>query len=388
VERTAEALAGNIAALGHRCTLITETPACAEEPAAPYDVVRRPALRERVRLVRESSLVHAIGASVALYPIARLCGKPFMWTHTGYQVSCVDGLGWAYGEPAPMSPAKSLLFHLKRRGPGFFARETIKLGIRRYVSRRVDLNTAQTGWVARRQPIKDQVVACTPYPVREFLEASDNSRREYDFMFVGRFVLEKGAEDLLRAFHLLVSEDRYSEMTLALVGDGPAGPGLKRLVTSLGMSRNVSFLGVRYGKDLVNTVSLARIGVVPSVWEEPLGGVALEFLAAGKNLIVSARGGHAECAPEACLMFDNGDHEGLYRRMREMLEDGALAERQRRHADEYITHFEETALTKKYLELYRYIEGKLRGRRREGTALGKNEQGMFLPGECTAGGPA
>ncbi len=95
VERTAEALADNIAALGHRCTLITETPALSEEQAALYDVVRRPSLRERFRLVRKSSIVHAIGAGVALYPIASILGKPFMWLHTGYQVSCVDGLGWA-----------------------------------------------------------------------------------------------------------------------------------------------------------------------------------------------------------------------------------------------------------------------------------------------------
>jgi glycosyltransferase involved in cell wall biosynthesis len=46
--------------------------------------------------------------------------------------------------------------------------------------------------------------------------------------------------------------------------------------------------------------SRAAIAVVPSVWEEPLGRVAIEALAGGCALVTSGRGGLAEIVNDDC----------------------------------------------------------------------------------------
>src|SRR5205823_12726758 len=115
VETIASCLANNITNLGHDCVLVTETPSQTLDDRK-YSVVRNPSKRERLKLVRNSSLVHSNGSSMAMFPYAKLCGRPFVWTHNGYQLLCVDGLGWVDGEPAPMSPIPSLRFHASRIG--------------------------------------------------------------------------------------------------------------------------------------------------------------------------------------------------------------------------------------------------------------------------------
>ncbi|MFM6270424.1 MAG: hypothetical protein ACKPFA_28610, partial [Dolichospermum sp.] len=128
-----------------------------------------------------------------MYPYARLNNKPFVWTHNGYQVSCVDGLGWVDGEPTPMTPLASLAYHFRKKGWIYGLKESVKLGIRRYVANHVDLNIAATHWVAKRQPLRNQIVAYTPYPTNRFKSVNNiNSNWKYDFIYVGRLVSEKG----------------------------------------------------------------------------------------------------------------------------------------------------------------------------------------------------
>ena len=86
-----------------------------------------------------------------------------------------------------------------------------------------------------------------------------------------------------------------------------------------------------------------------------MGGVSLELLAAGKNLIVSERGGLAECAGDAALTFPNGDFHALHRCMVRLLTDPALAQRQLEIAQRQVEKFDELALTRRYVELYRQV---------------------------------
>jgi glycosyltransferase involved in cell wall biosynthesis len=362
IETVTDVLAQNLTELGHECTVVTETPlADRAELSRPYRIVRRPRWRERLALAKQCDIVHANGATVSMYPYARIAGVPFVWTHNGYQVSCVDGLGWAYGEPAPMTPIASLAFHRRRRGWWYAAREALKLGVRRHVAHRVDLNMAGSVWVAHRQPLPNQVVTYNPYPLDRFKAVGTETAFEYDFGFVGRLVGEKGVRTLIHAFRLLVNHPPFKDCRLGVVGDGQLRTELQRLTEELSLTRNVAFLGALQGTDLVEFMGRARVGVVPSAWEEPYGGVTLEWLSAGRSVIVSRDGGHAECAGPAGLTFKNGSASALHECLVTALSDTNCVADQRAAARTHIQAFTETKLSANFMAMYELVVRKRAG---------------------------
>jgi glycosyltransferase involved in cell wall biosynthesis len=142
------------------------------------------------------------------------------------------------------------------------------------------------------------------------------------FTYCGRLSKEKGLPLLLGAF----AELRRSVPTarLRLVGAGPEGPGLERLVGELGLREAVSFRGwvapERVGHELADSWAL----VAPSLHAEPLGLVAIEAMVHGVPVIASATGGFAEtvCDRVSGLLFANGDQPALVRALE------AIAQRQ------------------------------------------------------------
>jgi hypothetical protein len=84
----------------------------------------------------------------------------------------VDGLGWLDGQAAPLRPLASLRLHARKRGMGRASIEAVKLGLRRAVGHLVDKNVAITNWVAKRQPLPNQVVIYNPFPLGRFKRAT------------------------------------------------------------------------------------------------------------------------------------------------------------------------------------------------------------------------
>ena len=73
----------------------------------------------------------------------------------------------------------------------------------------------------------------------------------------------------------------------------------------------------------------ATVGVVPSLWGEPFGQVAVECLAAGTPLVVSRVGGLPDIVDDGrCgLLVEPGDPGSLAEAVRTLVEDPALAQR-------------------------------------------------------------
>lgn len=75
-----------------------------------------------------------------------------------------------------------------------------------------------------------------------FRERSWDGNRPVRLLFVGRLVAKKGLEEALRA----LGDPRVRfPWSLTVVGDGPLGPRLKGLASSLGISGRVDFAGLR-----------------------------------------------------------------------------------------------------------------------------------------------
>ena len=362
LETVSMTLAEKIVAAGHVCTVLTETPAGTSSRVFPFAVERAPDLRRRLALARSADLIHSNGATVAFFPFAKLARKPFIWTHIGYHLACVDGAGWLDDAPAPFTPLASLRAHARKRGAYRGAIEAVKLGVRRSIGHVVDKNVAISRWVATRQPLPRQVVIYNPFPLDRFKRARPAiDAPRYDFLYVGRLVSEKGVTTLLGALRSLNARPGRRPANLLVVGDGERAEAYKALSASLGLSAHVDFVGQKRDEALLGAVAQGRIAVVPSELEEPMGGVALELLAAGLPLIVSERGGLAECVGEAAWTFPNGDVEALAARMAAVLDDEALRVSKASAARAVVERFDETRLAQQYLDLYREIIDARRG---------------------------
>lgn len=147
------------------------------------------------------------------------------------------------------------------------------------------------------------IVIGNPYR-NELFRIVPGVEKTNDFVFLGRLVSDKGADIALRALSKLIEiSKKESEFSLTIIGNGPELSTLKNMVITLNLQNNVQFKGSLTGKDLVNCLNSHNIILVPSIWEEPFGNVALEGMACGCIPIVSDRGGLTDAIGKAGLSF-------------------------------------------------------------------------------------
>lgn len=115
---------------------------------------------------------------------------------------------------------------------------------------------------------------------------------------IGRFSEEKNHRFVLETFSLLVKE--VPEAQLVLVGDGRLREEMERLAETMGIRRQVHFLGAR--KDIPEIIGAFDVFLLPSLFEG-LGIVVIEAQAGGVPSLVS------EHVPaEADLSFGMVEH--------------------------------------------------------------------------------
>ena len=95
-------------------------------------------------------------------------------------------------------------------------------------------------------------------------------------LFVGRLVENKGVHILLHAFSLI--HCKVDRVKLVIVGTGEMEPNLKSLAKDLGIEKEVLFLGKIDQKIIPAIFAGADIFVLPTLYTEPFGIVAVEAL--------------------------------------------------------------------------------------------------------------
>lgn len=139
-------------------------------------------------------------------------------------------------------------------------------------------------------------------------------------VFVGRLIRGKGCSILLDALSLIPNEIRPS---LTVIGDGPE----KQMLQQCSESKNlvVKFLGAVANSDLSEILSHFDILVVPSLWGEPFGMVALEGLASGCRVIAADSCGLDEACGGFARTFRRGRPESLASAIVELVENPAYS---------------------------------------------------------------
>ncbi|HEX5152933.1 MAG TPA: glycosyltransferase family 4 protein [Parafilimonas sp.] len=143
------------------------------------------------------------------------------------------------------------------------------------------------------------------------------------FVFLGRLVSDKGADQAIRAVSILAEEgliDR-NRLQLTIIGNGAETANLIQLREELDLCGAVHFTGVLKGKELMECLNRHRFILVPSMWEEPYGNVVLEGMACGCIPIASDGGGMPEAVGKAGFVFKRNDLAAMTGLMRELLNE-------------------------------------------------------------------
>jgi glycogen(starch) synthase len=259
IERMARVLAREFSDAGNNVEVVTDTSSDGRSDVAPVTRTRRP--HARYRAFARADVVLSMNMSLHCLPPAWLAQTPIVVSHQ----SCQSRAG----------ARNSMLGHVKQAAA-------------RWVT-----NIACSRYVAEQLPARAHVI---PNAVgHEFLR-EERAARTRDFVFCGRLVSDKGADIALRAFHRVLQV--IPDATLTMIGDGPEMGRLMHLCRELGCARSVRFSGSLEGPDLPAALCGHACMVVPSMWEEPFGIVALEGIACCDTVVVARRGGLPEAVGE------------------------------------------------------------------------------------------
>jgi glycogen synthase len=305
IETVTNLLAREFVAQGHEVRVVTQTPGNGD---FPFAVIRRPGALELIRQVRWCDVFLQNNISLrTLWPLL-FVRRPFFITHQTWITNPDGSTGWQ---------------HLLKR---FLLRRATSFAISEAIANSLPVPSVRIG---------------NPYDDTIFNDGIGSRTR--DLIFVGRLVSDKGAGVFLDALKLLDTQP-----TVTIVGDGPERPALEKQAAASQL--HVEFAGSRRGEQLADLLRQHEILVVPSLWREPFGIVALEGIACGCVVIGSTGGGLPEAIGPCGVTFPNGNAQALADAIKRLLDDPAERDRLRRNAAAHLARFVPRRVTALYLE--------------------------------------
>lgn len=134
---------------------------------------------------------------------------------------------------------------------------------------------------------------------------------DFVVLFCGRLIEEKGIRELITS----IKNINNSNIKLVIIGSPNFGKKvrtkfskeLKNLVKSF--EKQIKFTGYIHNNDLYKYYRIADVAVMPSMWDEPAGLVAIEALASKCPLIVTKVGGLVEYTDnKSTIQIDRDDY--------------------------------------------------------------------------------
>ena len=174
--------------------------------------------------------------------------------------------------------------------------------------------------------------------------------RSIELVFLGRLVSDKGTSLLLEALVNLKSQELTPNLTI--IGNGPEAEPLKQQSISLGVSEQVYFEGAKTGKELTYLLNKHKIMVVPSLWNEPFGIVALEGIACGCVVVGSEGGGLKDAIGSCGETFPNGNVQALTNILAYLLTNPEQQAQYRKNAPTHLARHRKDNVAKAYLRIF------------------------------------
>lgn len=205
--------------------------------------------------------------------------------------------------PLFLWPKKWVVIHHTCYFHAWDSKPTIISRIKSYVSKFAK-NIAVSKAVADKLGLHNVTIIHNAYNSQLFRITNTSIRK--GFVFVGRLVTEKGVDLLIEGYKLYLKRSR-NPWELTIIGDGPEITKLQNMA----LGYKIRFIGKKYGEELVNELNNHACMIVPSVYNEAFGIVALEGLACGCRCVVSDGDGLQEAVGNCGILFKKGDVNDL-----------------------------------------------------------------------------
>jgi len=319
IETVSRLLADHWHTAGHQVIVVTQTPSEIVEEC-PYEIVRCPNPFQLLSLTNWADIFFQNNISLRFAWPLLVRKKPFFITHQTWLSHDRD-----------QSP---YIVRIKR----FVAKQAKNIAVSKTI--RNALNVANTD------------ILPNPYDEVIFFEPSTNANREYDFLFVGRLVSDKGVDIFIHTLGELHAQGL--SFKASIVGDGAIRQEAEELVNALGLNKAIRFLGALYGHPLADCYRSHRILVVPSRWNEPFGIVAVEGIACGCFVIGSSGGGLPEAIGPCGTTFQNGSIKDLTVLLNRLITDPTPIAGIQIHRKTHLSRMSAQHVASLYLEKFKY----------------------------------
>ncbi|MBF9068287.1 glycosyltransferase family 4 protein [Streptacidiphilus fuscans] len=171
-------------------------------------------------------------------------------------------------------------------------------------------------------------------------------------LFTGRLERVKGAEVLLDAFRRVLTV--HPQARLTVIGEGSDRERLEQSVADLVADGRVSFRGWLGRDQVAECLRESAVVVVPSLWPEVFGRVALEALQTGRAVVASRTGGLSELVgPDNGVLVPPGDAVALAEALSGLLGDQELLQRLGKAAAERAEQYRLEAVLDEHERHYR-----------------------------------
>lgn len=203
--------------------------------------------------------------------------------------------------------------------------------IERFVVTRADLvvtgNDATTK-LALSHGVKAERILVMPWPVSWVKNAEVvDLPCQPTVLHAGRLEKEKGVYELLDAMKWVT--EKLPGATLLVAGGGGERQGMEAMTKTLGLDKQVSFLGWLKPPELMAAYKRSTVLVLPSIYDEALGMVLVEAGLMGRPVVCSGTGGMGEVVKHGKngLIVPRGDVQALGEAILSVLSDPVSAKR-------------------------------------------------------------
>lgn len=314
IETVVSILAEEFVRLGHEVKLVSQVPAT-DAKEFPFAVIRQPGWQQLLSLTRWCDICFHCCVNLKGLWTLLIIRRPWVVTHQVWYYRLTKKMGWQD--------------YLKR----FLSRFSINIA-----------NSLAIG-----EHLKAPfTVIHNSYREDIFYEMPEIPR-DTELVFLGRLVSDKGADLLLDALANLKLLGVTPKLTI--IGGGPEEPQLRQQAKQLDIDTQVDFAGVKVDRELAQLLNAHKILVVPSVWQEPFGIVALEGIACGCVVIGSEGGGLKEAIGPCGVTFANGNDKALTQALFDLLTNPDKLSFYREKAQSHLSRHTKAAIAKAYLEV-------------------------------------